>query len=337
MKTRKLYSMLVVLMLFAAGCFMYACTPDKETESISPLDLTQNTSETACTNCYENFILKGSGGQALNMGRLTVCERKIDGVDHLCFNYISYDGRTINSIDIGFYASPEEMIALTPSHNNFQKSYSSLGSEICIPLSEIAEFVNSFDLAGQTIYIATNIQMTGASGGNPGGQGWVGNLTLNGRYPFDRTFTFTFCPITNGGNGGCNKTQGFWKNHGPGVCSPGGQDNLWPESVLNDGLMLGNVTYTAAQLCTILNTPPGTGKKANGLITLAHQLIAAKLNVIAYGTTPPSGGTCGTIIECADALIGNLSLLNGGYITPTTASPLVMALTTFNETVCNVP
>src|SRR5688572_26907655 len=64
------------------------------------------------------------------------------------------------------------------------------------------------------------------------------------------------------GNGDdCVFTQGYWKNHA----------EAWPVSTL----VLGTVSYSQAQLLEILRTPV----RGNGLISLAHQLIAAKLNV----------------------------------------------------------
>src|SRR5215471_9074701 len=59
----------------------------------------------------------------------------------------------------------------------------------------------------------------------------------------------------------CTYTQGFWKTH----------PEAWPVG----SLTLGNTTYSAADLLLILNTPAG----GNGLLILAHQLIAAKLNL----------------------------------------------------------
>src|SRR5258708_5881573 len=61
--------------------------------------------------------------------------------------------------------------------------------------------------------------------------------------------------------GKCPLTQGFWKNH----------PDDWP--VLS--LTLGTVTYTEAQLITILKTPVA----GDASLDLAHQLIAAMLNV----------------------------------------------------------
>ena len=121
-------------------------------------------------------------------------------------------------------------------------------------------------------------------------------------------------------NGGCTLTQGYWKSHGPGSCHSGNNANAWP----GGGLTLGTVVYTDAQICSILNAPA----KGNGLIALAHQLIAAKFNVAVGGVT------CGgSDIAAADALIGNKVVppVGTGSIDPSVTSPLVGTLTTFNE------
>jgi hypothetical protein len=59
----------------------------------------------------------------------------------------------------------------------------------------------------------------------------------------------------------CTLTQGFWKNH----------EDAWPV----EELTLGDVTYTQAELLVVLRTPP----RGDATYILAHQLIAAKLNV----------------------------------------------------------
>ena len=102
--------------------------------------------------------------------------------------------------------------------------------------------------------------------------------------------------------GVCVRGQGYWKNH----------PEAWPVTELQ----LGNVTYTQQQLLDILHEPV----RGNGLLILAHQLIAAKLN-IAAGADP----SCieGTIAE-ADALIGDLVIppVGDGYLAPREAAPL---------------
>jgi len=106
----------------------------------------------------------------------------------------------------------------------------------------------------------------------------------------------------------CTLTQGFWKNHA----------DAWPVT----SLMLGSVSYDQAQLLEILETPP----KGNGLIALAHQLIAAKLNVAAGASTP------GSLAE-ADALIGALVVppVGAGYLAPSVTSALNDAIDRFNN------
>lgn len=65
------------------------------------------------------------------------------------------------------------------------------------------------------------------------------------------------CPPATGT--GCPATQGFWKHH----------------SILTAPLTIGGVSYTNAQLVTILNTAPQGG---NAALILMHQLIAAVAN-----------------------------------------------------------
>jgi len=81
--------------------------------------------------------------------------------------------------------------------------------------------------------------------------------------------------------GPCTLTQGYWKNH--------------PESWPIRTMMLGSVEYNADQLMAILQTPA----EGNGLVALAHQLIAAKFN-LALGV---NGSAIHTAITAADALI----------------------------------
>jgi hypothetical protein len=105
-----------------------------------------------------------------------------------------------------------------------------------------------------------------------------------------------------------NCTQGFWKNH----------EEYW----CTDTLQLGDVVYTQEQLLSIFNLEVS----GNGLVSLAHQLIAAKLNV-ACGVP---GTDC---IAEADALIGPLVVppVGSGYLDTAITSPLVECLTAFNE------
>jgi hypothetical protein len=159
------------------------------------------------------------------------------------------------------------------------------------------------------------------------------NSTLQ-RSSFTSPLTCKTDPCT-GSGGGCTFTQGYWKTRGPtntdstvGVicdCTSGGNSNVWPAAVMTNGLVLGTVPYTAFQLCSIFNTPAG----GNGLISLAHQLIAAKLN-IASGA---DGSSVAGAIASADAQIGSLVVppVGAGFLSPGSTSALTGALTTYNE------
>jgi hypothetical protein len=118
---------------------------------------------------------------------------------------------------------------------------------------------------------------------------------------------------------GCTFTQGYWKTHGP--IPTGDNANEWDVTELT----LGTVLYTDLQLQAIFDTPAG----GNGLIALAHQLIAAKLN-IANG----SDATAVTAdIAAADALIGGLVIppVGADSLLSSATSALTSALASYNE------
>ena len=88
--------------------------------------------------------------------------------------------------------------------------------------------------------------------------------------------------------------------------------------------MLGNVLYTQAQLLAILGEPV----QGNGLVALAHQQIAAKLN-LALG-----GPECiQPVVDQVDAIIGNLVVppIGTGFLAPCNTSGYVDVLTKYNE------
>jgi hypothetical protein len=84
------------------------------------------------------------------------------------------------------------------------------------------------------------------------------------------------------GTNACPLTQGFWKNH--------------PQDWEATSLTIGTTTYTEQELLAILETPPSGG---NAALILAHQLIAADLN-LALGST----NTVGPTIADANSLLG---------------------------------
>ncbi len=135
----------------------------------------------------------------------------------------------------------------------------------------------------------------------------------------------------------CTLTQGYWKTHGsigPASCAnvtttdefgvettTSVCTSTWPVT----SLTLGTVSYTEAQIQSILDTPAS----GNGLLTLAHQLIAAKLNV-ANGADPSAAASS---IAAADTMIGSLKIppVGSGFLKPGATSLLVTALTNYNE------
>jgi len=102
----------------------------------------------------------------------------------------------------------------------------------------------------------------------------------------------------------CTFTQGYWKNH----------PESWPAGCLP--MQLGSNLYTQAELLLILNQPVA----GNGAVSLAHQLIATKLNVC-MGANPIAAAAC---ITQADAL---LSTCGADRVPPHGACSLPPAIT----------
>jgi len=123
--------------------------------------------------------------------------------------------------------------------------------------------------------------------------------------------TATPTPTPTSTPSGCVFGQGFWKNH----------PAQWPVNQLQ----LGNTTYTQDQLLSILHQPV----RGNGLVLLAHQLIAAELNI----TNGAAGSCIQQTIADANALIGDLVIppVGTGYLSPTDVSALAETLDQYDE------
>jgi hypothetical protein len=139
-------------------------------------------------------------------------------------------------------------------------------------------------------------------------------LTTNSLDPVDPSTDYQICAFANGGGAfsrsayspntagrsdddrHCRHSHGYWKGHG----------GDWPCS----SLKLGNVTYTQSQLMQILNLPAN----GNGLVSLAHELIASKLNVTGGSYSAPILSW----ISTSDAHIGNLVVppIGNGSLSP---------------------
>lgn len=85
-------------------------------------------------------------------------------------------------------------------------------------------------------------------------------------------------------------TQGYWKNH-QGVWNDGG------------GMYLGNTFYTNAQLESILQSPV----RGDASVALAHQLIAALLNIDAGTDSTPIA----SVLSDAATLLGSGTVPEG--------------------------
>ena len=144
-------------------------------------------------------------------------------------------------------------------------------------------------------------------------------------------FEIKVCKKECNGNGnggqGCTFTQGYWKTHGPAGCNPSGKPSVWPVN----NLTLGTINYSEADLCQILNTPV----MGNGLISLAHQLIAAKLNVANGASDAPIAAT----IIAADALINGLVIppIGAGFLMTSATSALTSVLDSYNNGLLGIP
>jgi hypothetical protein len=135
----------------------------------------------------------------------------------------------------------------------------------------------------------------------------------------DFTANLSCSTLSCGHDEGCTFTQGYWKTHGP--IPTGNNVNEWPVT----SLTLGTVSYTDLELQSIFDTPAA----GNGLIALAHQLIAAKLNV-ANGA---DDSDVASAIAAADALIGGLVVppVGAGSLSSSATSSLTGTLASFNE------
>jgi hypothetical protein len=114
----------------------------------------------------------------------------------------------------------------------------------------------------------------------------------------------------------CTFTQGYWKNH----------PEAWPSGCLP--MTLGSNSYTQADLLSILGQSVG----GNGAISMAHQLIAAKLNVC-MGANPSAVSSC---IASADAMLAGCGAdkippLGTCNLAPGTTSSLTQCMDDYNQ------
>jgi len=167
---------------------------------------------------------------------------------------------------------------------------------------------NRDELTQGTVFVF-RVKANGDEGDPTGGMGLTADSGLLPPSAFSNThYASTKAPPV---STDCVFTQGYWKNH----------PTAWPVG----SVKLGNVIYSKAQLLLIFNTPAA----GNGILSLAHQLIAAKLN-IASGATAPAVTLAA--IAAADAMIGNLVIppIGTGFLSPATTSHLTDTIESFN-------
>ena len=100
----------------------------------------------------------------------------------------------------------------------------------------------------------------------------------------------------------CPLGQDFWKHH----------TGVWPVMALT----LGSQTYTQAALLALFDTPP----RGDASLILAHQLIAAKLNIANGSTSTPISAT----IRDADRLLRGFTGMLPYHVQPSSATGQAM-------------
>lgn len=150
---------------------------------------------------------------------------------------------------------------------------------------------------------------------------WAGAESTDGINQNYITYTVDY----SGCNEVCTHGWGYWKTHSINDRDEGNQDDAWANTEFSEGMQLGDKEYTRQELNDILEE----SVKGNGLISLAHQLIAAKLNV-ANGV---DDSTIAQTIVDADAMISSLIVppVGSGSLTTAEVESLKTALGTFNN------
>jgi hypothetical protein len=135
----------------------------------------------------------------------------------------------------------------------------------------------------------------------------------------DTPYTLTGAQPAVGVTGSCAtecsfRGQGYWEHH----------PLDWPG--IGAGIALGNRVYNAAELLSILQKNPVAG---NGLIALAHQMIAARLNIAAG----EDGSSIAAALAAADALVADQVVppVGSGSLLPAQTGDLTETLEAFND------
>jgi hypothetical protein len=180
---------------------------------------------------------------------------------------------------------------------------------------------NLSELAVGAQYVV-RVRANGDGGLTGGGSGVVVGEPAHLISPSTYSSTYRFNTKTNDGLEECVHSQGYWKTH----------PSAWPVS----NMRLGNVIYSKNQALVIWNTPAA----GNGLISLAHQLMAAKLNIISGAQAPAAVLSA---VATADVFINNRIVppIGNGFLDPSATSNFADILEEFNteenvDVPCNV-
>jgi hypothetical protein len=283
--------------LCAATALFVACssTPDS-----GPVDYRDNTVQ-ECSDVVTPIL----AGQNIDAGQVTVTNNG----DTLFVDATTHDDWVIKEIHLYVGTDPVPVNqggnpapGQFPYKVSFTEPYPSQ-HQFAIPLEDLAVACGDvLNVAFHTALVKLDDygqvidEETGWGEGNPIGKNWA------------MGFEYTIC--CDDGDG-CTLTQGYWKNHYDGAQNES-QDIPWPIS--EDTLLCG------ATWLSILDTPPA----GDGWYILAHQYIAAKLNVASGASTTP---------EVDQALLDAAALLEGncGGLAPNQVSALATVLDEYNN------
>jgi len=182
------------------------------------------------------------------------------------------------------------------------------GDVAIVQLGDIFDETGIMSANRDELHSGTEYVFRVKANGDPGVTGGTGSLLPASPYSLTQSAT----TIPHDDLQDCVHTQGYWKNH----------PEKWPVS----SLKVGTIIYTKAQLLLIFDEPAA----GNGLISMSHQLITAKLNVLSGAVVT---AVITNAIATADAMVGNRIIppIGGGFISPSVTSNLNDVLEQFNS------
>lgn len=179
-------------------------------------------------------------------------------------------------------------------------------------------FIPGCDLNADGVCNVADQQLLAAANGKCVGQpGYIARLDFEGSGCITAQDVATVQSSFSGYSSGCTRSMGYWKNH----------ITAWPVISLE----LGGIQYAQSELLAILKLPV----RGNGIVSLAHQLIAAKLNILAGAS--PVAAPIGSSDAAVQASSGRLPPLGNAFLSPSVVSNGVNRLTQYNEGLLGPP